>query len=89
MKSGQESEFCEVWHALTIMIREHQGSLGSRLHVAGPNKFIAYAQWPSRTAWKAPSRMPPMGKDLSLRLKECCESIEVLHELDVVDDLLG
>ena len=89
VKPDQEREFRQLWNSLTRMIRQHQDSLGSRLHRSGAQDYIAYAQWPNRQTWKNPPPLPPMGEELRRRMKECCEKIEVLFELEVVDDLLG
>lgn len=89
VKPGLETEFQDAWHGLTMMIREHQGSLGSRLHRGAGHKFIAYAQWPSREQWKSPPPLPPVADELRNRMRESCDKIQVLHELEVVDDLLA
>ena len=46
VKPGQEDEFVAAWTDLTRIIRERFGSRGSRLHRAGEDRFIGYAQWP-------------------------------------------
>ena len=88
VKPGREVEFEQVWRELTGLIREHQSSRGSRLHRAADGVFIAYAQWPSRDAWKSPPKLPASSDPIRAAMKDCCASIEVLHELDVVADLL-
>lgn len=85
---GRGAELEATWHELTLLIAAHRGSLGSRLHRAGPAEFIAYAQWPSRASWHAPDPLPPPGPAVAARMKACCASIEVLAELEPVDDLL-
>jgi quinol monooxygenase YgiN len=49
---GCEEEFSHAWVELTRLIRQFLGSLGSRLHRADDGSFVAYAQWPSRSAWE-------------------------------------
>ena len=89
VREGRDAEFREVWHGLTQLIHEHQGSLGSRLHTTETsNVYMAYAQWPSRDLWAAPPPLPEPGKALKDRLKACTSGIEVLDELEVADDLL-
>ena len=71
------------------MYYEYAGSLGSRLHKATGTTYIAYAYWPSRRTWQqAAKKLPPLGKELAVEMRSCCENIEVLFELGVVKDLL-
>jgi hypothetical protein len=65
------------------------GSHGSRLHRASTGEYIAYAQWQTRAQWEQQRDM----SDAELQrhrqaMRECCERIEVLYELEVVDDWL-
>lgn len=88
VRPGRAAEFQSAWRALTLLIREHQQSLGSRLHRAGELEFLGYAQWPSREQWAAPPALPAAADGPRALMKDCCESIAVSHELEVVDDLL-
>lgn len=54
VKTGHEHAFRLAWLELTQGIYLQRGSLGSRLHREVGGKFIGYAQWPSRAAWKTP-----------------------------------
>lgn len=85
---GREAELEQAWRELTVLLAAHRGSLGSRLHRAGPTEYIAYAQWPSRERWQSPAALPPPGPTAGARMKECCASIQVLAELEPIDDLL-
>jgi hypothetical protein len=88
VKKSFESDFTNCWHEGTLLIREERKSFGSRLHKAGENLFVAYAQWPSRDAWK---NFPPSSPQLSIALQKmnlCLESSEIAFELEVSDDLL-
>ena len=89
VKPGQADSFEENWVALTNMFYEYTGSLGSRLHKTTNHSYIAYAQWPSRKAWQQSAlKLPPKGKEVAVRMRSCCEQIEVLFELGVTKDLL-
>jgi hypothetical protein len=46
IKPGFEKQFEENWSIITIAMREHCGSYGSRLHRAENGEYIGYAQWP-------------------------------------------
>lgn len=50
--AGREQAFRLGWEAMTRELREHAGSLGSRLHRCDDGTWLAYAQWPSREAWE-------------------------------------
>ncbi|MEQ8324334.1 MAG: antibiotic biosynthesis monooxygenase [Vicingaceae bacterium] len=89
VKEGREDVFESSWRSLTELIYKYEGSLGSRLHKHGSNHYIAYALWPSREKWKGyGSSMPEKSQRFSEQMHEACNSIEVLYELDVVEDLL-
>ena len=86
---GTESAFEAAWRALTDLIYRHQGSLGSRLHRGEDGVYVAYAQWPSREAWAAPSAMGEDADAVRVAMKACCLEIETVYALDVIDDALA
>ncbi len=48
VKPGKNEAFEKSWAEFTEAIYRVRGSLGSRLHISHePNKYMAYAQWPS------------------------------------------
>ena len=53
---GKEEQFRKAWRRGTELIREHYGSLGSRLHREyredGRIRFIGVAEWPDRATWQ-------------------------------------
>lgn len=55
---AEEASFIQAWSELTVLIREHQGGRGSRLHRADDGTLYGYAQWPSRSGWEAPWDLP-------------------------------
>ncbi|HEY9732849.1 MAG TPA: antibiotic biosynthesis monooxygenase [Drouetiella sp.] len=85
---GCEQQFQESWCRLTEQIRDSHGGLGSRLHQASDGRWIAYAQWPSREAWKALSASTGDITEAQVSMRAACESVETLFELDVKMDLL-
>lgn len=89
VKPGYEERFRQHWSAVTQWFYQHAGSLGSRLHRASTGEFIAYAQWQTRAQWEQQKER----SDVELQrhrqaMREACEAIEVLYELDVLDDSL-
>jgi heme-degrading monooxygenase HmoA len=90
VRPGELNEFTAAWEELTILIRKHEGSLGSRLHRSGENEYIAYAQWPERSVWEGSGKLlPPEADVVRKRLRDSCTSIETIYELEVVKDLLA
>jgi heme-degrading monooxygenase HmoA len=89
VKPGCIQKFETAWRNMTVLIREYEGSLGSRLHKQDKLHYMAYAQWPDRDTWKnSGGNLPEISKNISKTMKESCVKIETLFELEVVDDLL-
>jgi hypothetical protein len=89
VKPGHDSQFRQHWLAVTQWYYRHAGSLGARLHRASTGEYIAYTQCASRAEWEQQGDM----SDAELQahrqaMRECCEAIEVVYELDVTDDWL-
>ncbi len=90
VKESLEADFTDAWKELTQLIYEHEGSLGSRLHRQQDGIFLAYAQWPDRPTWKNSGKNLPGSAEKARRtMRETCDSIETLYELDCVEDLLS
>ena len=86
VKPSLNDQFEQSWRDLTNIIYKNAGSLGSRLHRDGNNEYIAYAQWPDKELWKnASAKLPEESKNISQLMKDSCEKIETLYELDVID----
>ena len=48
-----EEQFQQAWENVTNSLINERAALGSRLHhAAEDDTFIAYAQWPTRSAWE-------------------------------------
>ena len=47
LKPDKEKQFQEAWAYVTEQLRDHCGSLGSRLHRGDDGLWYGYAQWPS------------------------------------------
>lgn len=89
VKENRDRDFIEGWKGLTRLIYEYERSLGSRLHKKSKNKYVAYAQWPDRTTWENAGENLPEIANVSKRLmKDSCETIETILELDVLEDLI-
>ena len=89
VKPGHEAQFRRHWLAVTKWYYRNAGSLGSRLHRADTDEHIGYAQWPARQVWE----QQRVSSDAELQahrqaMRACCESIEVLYELETTDDWL-
>ncbi len=89
VKKDRETAFIRAWEALTILIRDYAGGMGSRLHREKENTYLAYAQWPDRETWEnSGNKLPEDAAPLRQQMRECCEKTETLFELAVVKDLL-
>ena len=89
VKSGQNQAFKNAWREMTEVIYDYAGSLGSRLHHELENNYIAYAQWPDRETWETASdKLPIETENIGKLMRESCHKIQVLHKLEVVNDLL-
>ena len=89
VKPGHEDHFRQHWLVVTKYLYEHAGSLGSRLHRAHTGEYIGYAQWPSRHVWA--QQRDSIDAELQAHrqaMRECCEAVEVLYELEMTDDWL-
>lgn len=84
-RAGREADFLQAWKGLTGMIRDHTGSWGSRLHRASAGDFVAIAQWPDRASWSAARALPPDAERLRAVMRDACETIETLHELETLE----
>lgn len=86
---NMEAQFIAAWKQLTQLIYEYEGSLGSRLHKQNNGIYLAYAQWPNKSAWKnSGNKLPESAIKVRSLMKESCSSIETLYELDCIEDLL-
>ena len=85
----KRESFIEAWREMTLLIREYEGGLGSRLRQESVSKYIAYAQWPNRATWEnASDKLPASANAIRTRMREACTDISTLHELKMVEDLL-
>lgn len=89
VKPNLDQDFIESWKGLTDLIYEYEGSLGSRLHKEKQNHYIAYAQWPNKDVFdNSGSKLPKEANKFRDSMRLACDTIEVLHKLEVIEDLL-
>lgn len=90
VKPGQEETFVEAWTELTRHIRDHFGSLGSRLHEAGEGRYVGYAQWPDARTHATAGDNSDAYRRLRQRMNATLEKGEstLLDRMDVAVDLL-
>ncbi len=88
-KPDRQESFLQSWKDLTNLIKVHAGSLGSRLHQVEENHFIAYAQWPDQKTFEASKdKLPDSCNSLRKEMRDACEGVEVLCQMEVVEDLI-
>ncbi|WAC73510.1 antibiotic biosynthesis monooxygenase [Roseateles sp. SL47] len=87
---GRERQFVDAWLRMTEIIREREGSLGSRLHIAEDGLYVAYAQWPSYEAWEASDDIEPTEETVHLRRVISDSAVRLKPDLrmEVIHDLL-
>jgi heme-degrading monooxygenase HmoA len=88
---GKEDDFLRSWKELTEMLVQYEGGLGSRLHKTNePGEYIAYARWPDRGMWAQQPKLnlPPEAETARIGMRNACEEISTLFELEIVQDLL-
>jgi heme-degrading monooxygenase HmoA len=89
VKKEKEAQFIQAWKELTELIYANEGSLGSRLHKKDEHTYLAYAQWPDKFTFEnAGSNMPSSADRVRQKMRNACDTIETLHELEVIEDLL-
>lgn len=89
VKPNESLAFMDAWEGLTNLIYQFEGSLGSRLHKIDELNYLAYAQWPSKDVFSnAGANLPKSADVFRSKMKDSCDKIETLHEMEVVSDLL-
>ena len=75
----KEARYIAAWSALTTLISQHRGGLGSRLHKGSDGIWYAYAQWPSATARDQAFSLPCVDPAAQSEMDDCI--IERLPEI--------
>lgn len=91
VRPDKEVEFQDGWCALTKILKEQNGALGSRLHRDSNGGWIAYAQWPAEEVWSACNNTSPeaeRARNLMAGSTVEGKKAEVLFKLNVLHDLL-
>jgi heme-degrading monooxygenase HmoA len=90
VKPTKEAAFLSAWEALTIMIKDHLGGWGSRIHKSDDGQYIAYAQWPSRDFWERDNAnlLPAEASKHRAIMKGACMEIKTVYRLEMICDLL-
>jgi heme-degrading monooxygenase HmoA len=89
LREGKEESFRQAWEMITLDIKDMRGGLGSRLHQADDGTWYAYAQWPSREAWKKSQKAGPVNDEASEWMAEAVEESFDPVPLHPIRDLLG
>jgi len=89
VKPHCDDQFRQHWLAVTQWYYRNAGSLGARLHRASTGEYIAYIPFASRAEWEQQGNMSDAELQTHRRaMRECCEAVEVVYEMDVTDDWL-
>ncbi len=74
---------------MTLLIREYEGGLGSRLHQCSDTDYVAYAQWPDENTWtNAGANLPESATEIRKQMKDSCEEMKTIYQMEMVDNLL-
>jgi len=88
IKKDKEKQFKESWEKVTLAMREHCGSFGSRLHVSDDGIYVGYAQWPDNdTRNKCEINLPEI-ENARLLMKDAVEEGLPTMCLEIEADLL-
>ncbi|GEM_PF-379132 len=88
LKKGKEDQFRKAWSEVTLALRQHYGSFGSRLHRAEDGTWVAYAQWPSKESWQEPHPLKGEARSARKLMRDAAEeSLPDLY-MTVSDDYL-
>lgn len=89
VKPGFDNQFIKSWNELTNYIIQYEGSLGSRLHKASNELYIAYAQWSNKKMWEnSGAKLPLKANKVRQEMRSGCVEIKTIYELELIDDLL-
>lgn len=73
IKPGREQDFVRLWSEGTLLFRDEQNTLGSRLHKADDGTYFAYAQWPSADMFHGPRTLSPHHTQVLKDMRDCVE----------------
>lgn len=89
IRVGMEERFRQAWEVATRLLMEERGALGSRLHRAEDDTWIAYAQWPEKKAWERSRELGSVNPASSAAMREATEeSFEPVLMRPVCDHLV-
>lgn len=87
VKEGQNANFETAWKEVTLLIRNHCGSLGSRLYKSAENSYLGIAQWPDKETLEKSDISLLDPENWRAKMRESCEKIEKLDEIELIHDL--
>lgn len=89
VEKQQQDKFKQLWHELTLRIRDESSSLGASLHKVSDDDttWVAYAQWQSKLIYdNTPDKVTY--DELRQMFIATCSSIKIVYQLECVDNLL-
>lgn len=89
VRPGWDEQFIEAWKEVTLAYRSKGGGLGSCLHRAKEQEYIAYARWPAHETRDALNPDSIEGVNAwRQKMRKACSEVEEIYRLDSVEDLL-
>jgi heme-degrading monooxygenase HmoA len=88
VKPGQRQHFVACWRTVHEAVEEQCSGSGSRLHATDDGIYLSYTEWPDRHTWEQ-CAVPKAYASVDESMRQACETVERLYELEVVMDLSG
>ncbi len=81
-----EREFIRLWNELVEELRMIDALEEAVLHKESKISYISYVTWSSKPWHEKLVESPPARIDaLVVKVRECCNSITILHRLEVIE----
>lgn len=81
-----ERDFVKLWNQIIEELKADGHINNAVLHKESKISYISYLQWRNRKEFEGLKlRRTPKYRVLLEKIEECCNSIQVLHRMDVLD----
>ncbi len=81
-----EREFIRLWNDLVKSLKEEGALDHAILHKESKISFVSYVSWNTKKQHEEMLESPPKKiRKLIRRVEECCNSITILHRMEVIE----
>lgn len=82
-----ESDFTKLWNQITVELKKDAYIEKAILHKESKISYISYMQWHTKDDFESLSRDTNSKYAVLInKLKECCNSVHVLHRMEVLEE---